>query len=157
MGTDERTDAEVYAAHADELVRFATGLVGPDDAADVVSDAFVRLVSAPVWPAARDRRVLWYRAVVHGARSHHRSTYRRRARESRVAAGASSTSPEPEVALDPRVGDALGALSAGQRAVIFLTYWNDLDPPRVAELLDVSEGTVRKQLARARRKLKGLL
>jgi DNA-directed RNA polymerase specialized sigma24 family protein len=74
MGTDERTDAEVYAAHAEELVRFATGLVGPDDAADVVTDAFVRLVTAPVWRDARDRRALWYRAVVHGDRSHHRAT-----------------------------------------------------------------------------------
>ena len=29
------TDAEIYEKFADELVRFATGLVGPSDAADV--------------------------------------------------------------------------------------------------------------------------
>jgi hypothetical protein len=39
---DERS-VDAYAAHADGLVRFAAGLVGPSDAQDVVSDG--RLVS----------------------------------------------------------------------------------------------------------------
>jgi DNA-directed RNA polymerase specialized sigma24 family protein len=33
------SDEEVYAKHAEELTRFATGLVGPADAADVASAA----------------------------------------------------------------------------------------------------------------------
>ena len=33
---------------------------------------------------------------------------------------------------------------------MYFTYWDDLLPSQIAELLDVSEGTVRKQLARAR-------
>lgn len=52
---------------------------------------------------------------------------------------------------------AVDGLSAQQRAVIVLTYWQDLEPKAVAELLGVSEGTVRKQLARARQKLRGEL
>jgi hypothetical protein len=32
MEVDERSDETVYADHASELVRFATGLVGIDDA-----------------------------------------------------------------------------------------------------------------------------
>ena len=36
------TDEEIYRKHADDLVRFATGLVGPFDAQDVVTDACLR-------------------------------------------------------------------------------------------------------------------
>lgn len=49
MEVDERSDEAVYEAHAAELVRFATGLVGVDDAPDIVADAFVRVTQAPVW------------------------------------------------------------------------------------------------------------
>lgn len=35
----EEADAEIYRKHADDLTRFATGLVGPGDAADVVAKA----------------------------------------------------------------------------------------------------------------------
>jgi len=41
--------------------------------------------------------------------------------------------------------------------VVFLTYWDDLDAATVANLLGVSEGTVRKQLGRARNKLREVL
>jgi RNA polymerase sigma factor (sigma-70 family) len=156
MTVDVRSDAAVYAAHAPEMVRFATGLVGPSDAPDVVADAFVRLSAAPVWDAALDRRALWYRAVLFEARSFQRSTARRRDREVRVAVGSSSTSVEAEP-VDPAVWQALDALSPQQRAVVFLSYWDDLDPAAVARLLDVSEGAVRKQLARAREKLRKVL
>lgn len=52
---------------------------------------------------------------------------------------------------------ALAALSEQQRAVVYLTYWDDQTPAQIAELLDVAEGTVRKQLARARDHLRRIL
>jgi RNA polymerase sigma factor (sigma-70 family) len=52
---------------------------------------------------------------------------------------------------------ALQQLSPQQRAVVYLTYWDDLTPTQIAELLDVGEGTVRKQLARAREHLRRIL
>ena len=52
---------------------------------------------------------------------------------------------------------ALAQLSPQQRAVVYFTYWDDLLPSQIAELLDVSEGTVRKQLARARDHLRRIL
>jgi DNA-directed RNA polymerase specialized sigma24 family protein len=41
--------------------------------------------------------------------------------------------------------------------VIYLTYWEDQSPAQIAGLLEVSEGTVRKQLARARDHLRRIL
>ena len=54
----------------------------------------------------------------------------------------------------PDVWDAVKGLSPRQRAVVFLTYWQDLDVATVANLLDQSEGSVKQHLARARAHLR---
>lgn len=156
MGVDGRSNESVYQAHAAELVRFATGLVGVDDAPDVVVDAFLRVTRSPVWADARDRRAIWLRAVVYEARSVVRSAVRRRERERRVAVPVMADDHEHPVA-DRDIADALELLSTQQRAVVMLTYWMDLTPAAIAELLEVSEGSIRKQLARARSRLKEAL
>ncbi len=73
--------------------------------------------------------------------------------------------PPPEVwteidGHDPRsdrIIVALRSLSVQQRAVVHLTYWEDLTPAAVAERLGVSDGTVRRQLARGRDRLRKVL
>lgn len=156
MGVDERSNESVYAAHATELVRFATGLVGVDDAPDVVADAFLRVTRSPVWAEARDRRAVWLRAVVFESRSMVRTSVRRRQREQRVAVPA-ATEVEDHPAAGAEIADALDALTVQQRAVVVLTYWMDQTPAAIAALLEVSEGSVRKQLARARARMKEAL
>ena len=153
MDLATRTDAAIYAEHSVGLVRFATGLVGPVDAPDVVANAFVQLMAAPIWATAQNHRALLYRRVLFEARTWQRGTARRRAREDRAAQTAVVEFPD----LHPEVAAAVDALSPQQRAVVFLTYWNDLTPAAVAELLDVSEGSVRKHLARARKHLRRVL
>jgi len=153
MLVEERFDSKVYADHAVALIRFATGLVGPADAQDVVSDAVLRVMSSAVWQRALDRKALLYRAVLFEARSWQRSAQRRRARDARAWSPSAFEVPE----IMPEVARAVAELSAQQRAVIFLTYWDDLDTATVAGLLGVSEGTVRKQLARARERLRKVL
>lgn len=56
-----------------------------------------------------------------------------------------------------RLCSALVELSPQQRAFIHLTYWEDLTPASIAQALDVSEGTVKRQLARARARLRKAL
>lgn len=147
------SDAEAYEKYASELVRFATGLVGPDDAPDVVADAFVRVLGVRPWEELDEPKAYLYRTVLNQVRMRHRSTMRRRAREMRAA--------DPEMSFDPEVRpevlEAMSALSARQRAVVVLTYWEDLTPADIAERLAVSEGTVRRHLARARSKLREVL
>jgi RNA polymerase sigma factor (sigma-70 family) len=144
---------QIYRRYADELTRFATGLVGPSDAADVVSGAMLGCFSSSAWTRARDQRAYLYRAVVNEARQVHRSAGRRSLRESRVAVPAMVADPEPH----PDVLAAIVGLSLRQRAVIVLTYWADLDPRRVADRLGISEGSVRRHLARARAHLREVL
>ena len=47
-------DSEVYGKYAEELVRFATVLVGPDAAADVVSASVISAFGAPAWLNVRN-------------------------------------------------------------------------------------------------------
>ena len=148
-------DVETYRRHSAELVRYATVLVGP--AMQPTSSP------TPSSPRSRrrrgadvaNRRAYLYRAVLHHSMSFHRSSSRRRRREQVVVArDRPAAEPEPS-SIDAH--RALAALSEQQRAVTYLTYWEDLPPDRIAELLGVAEGTVRKQLARARDHLRRIL
>jgi RNA polymerase sigma factor (sigma-70 family) len=142
---------EAYAKYADDLVRFATGLVGPADAADVVSSVMVRVLGRSSARSVDDSRSFLYRSVFNEARMHHRSTMRRRARDLRTA---SPDWSEDAPTLRPDVLAAVAGLSMRQRAVVVLTYWSDLDDAAVADLLSISPGSVRRHLARARERLR---
>ena len=142
---EEPTNGLVYEKYAEELTRFATGLVGPHDAGDVVSMAIVRAFGSPAWDGVRDHRAYLYRAVLNEARMNHRSTMRRRAREARYASPDRVEPPE----VRPEVLDQVARLSLRQRAVVVLTYWDDLDPQEIGRRLGISPGSVRRHLARA--------
>lgn len=146
------TNTEVYREHALELTRYATVLVGPDDAPDIVTDAVLSAFASPNWRSIGNRRAYLYRTVLNHANSFHRSTSRRRRRETVVALRSPSTSVDPEASFDAQ--EALQTLSAQQRAVVFLAYWEDLTAADISQLLDISEGSVRKQLARGREQLR---
>ena len=137
---------DVYATNRVALTRFATALVGPSDAADVVSDTMVSLLTSGKLEEADSPHVLMYRAVLNKAQSHHRSVYRRRARERKFAETIIVHDPE----LRPDVVDAVVRLSPQQRVCVYLTYWEDLAPADVAQRLGIGEGTVKRYLARAK-------
>lgn len=147
---------ECYEKNAEALVRFAASIVGPASADDVVSAAVLSVLNRQ---SSREVVVLQsylYRAVANAGAKHWRSTDRRGRREQAFA--------RPDYVEDPshsRPDDtirvALGGLSPQQRSVIHLTYWEDLTPKAIADRLGVSDGSVRRQLARARHKLREVL
>ncbi|HEX6286068.1 MAG TPA: sigma factor, partial [Acidimicrobiia bacterium] len=75
---------QVYRSYSEELTRYATGLVGPFDASDVVIDACLRAFETRSWPDVLDRRAYLYRTVLSVANDHHRRTLSRRLRELRT-------------------------------------------------------------------------
>lgn len=153
MDVHNALDAEIYAKYSDALVRFATGLVGPSDAADVVSEAVLRAMTHRNWKDVTNHRAYLYRSVLNESRMHHRSTMRRRARETRTFSADPAYIPD----VRPDVLEAVGRLSTQQKASVFLTYWEGLTPSEVASRLGIGEGSVKRHLARARAKLKGVL
>ncbi len=151
VGADRAERA--YRQNAVGLVRFATALVGPNDAPDVVSAAILSCFTSPAWESVLNVEAYLYRAVLNQARSHHRSSQRRERRE-RLAASPALVA-EREVRDD--VWAAVERLSLRQRAVTVLTYVDDLTVTEVASRLGISDGAVRRHLARARAQLrKGL-
>lgn len=150
--TDVMDNEAVYRSYSVELTRYATGLVGPFDAPDVVTDACLKAFGSRGWPDVVDRRAYLYKAVLTVANDHHRRTLSRRLREMR-AAGRDDL-PDPTGSVDDvEVLEAVRRLSVQQRAAVFLTYWEDLTPDTVAERMGVSTGTVKRHLARARKRL----
>jgi len=155
----EITIEEAYAKWADELMGYATSLVGTHDAADVVADTFTHLLEREQhhWAQVREPRGFLFRCVLNTARMRARSTHRRRKREHDDSRTRPSNAPAVSLLSDPKVVRALGSLSLQQRAVIYLTYWDDLAPTQVAETLGIGTGSVKRQLARARTRLRKVL
>jgi RNA polymerase sigma factor (sigma-70 family) len=132
----------------------ATVLVGPHAAHDLVADTVLRCVAREGWPDVANPAGYLTRALVHAASTAERSEAARRRRELRVALWSRADAP----ATDQRSGvDALAVLSPTQAAIVFLLYWEDVTIAEAARRLGVSQGTVRKQLDRAKRRLRKVL
>lgn len=152
---DEPPWARVYRAEAPRLMRLATAIVGRADAYDLVADTVGRVARRTDLHAVDDLPAYLARAVVNGATDRMRSDRRRSDREARAGRLMVTSPVDPTSALDVR--RALDRLSPQQRAVAYLVYWEDMTIPDVARWLDVSEGTVRRQLARAKDRLREVL
>ncbi len=149
----EGSDAEVFEKYAEELTRFATGIVGSSDAQDVVSGGLpplhdVQRLAGRTGPPRLPVQVRAQRGPLAPSFSRPPPPEESRAAERE---GVGQGTPQPEVL------QAVQRLSLRQRAVVFLNYWDDLGPAAVAELLGISEGAVRRHLTRARARLKEVL
>jgi DNA-directed RNA polymerase specialized sigma24 family protein len=78
------SEEEIYRKYAEELIRFAAAVVGPDDAADAMSAGFLRAVHSPGWDEVAQPRAYLYRAVLNEARMLLRREATRRRYEARA-------------------------------------------------------------------------
>ena len=147
--TEREADAEVYARHAPELVRFATVLAGPSGADDLVASAVLKAFTNPGWSGVQNQRAYLYRAVLNEARQEGRAAVRRLRREQLAAAPERSDS----ASVRPEVLAAMRRLDPRQRAIVFFTYWHDRTPNEIADDLGVNVRTVQRELASARQQL----
>lgn len=126
-----------------------------EDAAEVteiVSEVFLVAWSRLI-PSKPMNRIWLLRAAdrVLSARSR-RSTLRRTALEA-VHQGVSGEQDPPDLTTRAQVLRALGVLTARERRIIMLTYWDGLAVGEIAELLRSPRLRVRKTLSRAQSKL----
>lgn len=155
VGDDVGSVEELWTKWGADLLRYATALVGPDDASDAVAGVMLEAVTMFEPGSERERlgRPYVYRMLLNRVRMDYRSRTRRERREWKAI----GLPDHVELLADPMVVSAVARLSVMQRAVVFLTYWEDLSPAAVALQLDVSEGTVKRHLARARNHLRKVL
>lgn len=142
---------QLWRDHAPELMRYATVLVGPADAHDIVVDAFVRAV--PKLSTVANRRAYLFRAVTSHAHDLRRSRERRWVRDLAAVGPASTAAPDTFV----DVRRAVAELSLSQRSVVYFAYWQDLTEREIADTLGLSLGTVHRHLDRARTHLRKAL
>jgi len=128
------------------LLRFATVLVGPTDAHDIVVEAFLKSSESMASAGVTNQRTYLFRAVVNHAHDLRRSRERRWRRD--LSAVGLTLTAGPDTFLDVR--RAVSSLSLAQRTVIYFVYWEDLSERDIAALLQVAPGTVRRHLVRAR-------
>ncbi|MEN9645517.1 MAG: hypothetical protein RL238_2186 [Actinomycetota bacterium] len=145
----DRRDEELYGKHADELIRFATTLVGPTSADDVVANAVVRAMTSAAWATVTEPRAYLFRSVLNEARMAGRSDRRRARREHATAPHESVETPG--VSLEVR--DAMARLSLRQRSALYLAYWHDMSVDDIARTLDISRRSTERALTDARRTL----
>jgi RNA polymerase sigma factor (sigma-70 family) len=149
-----RTTTEgLWRAHATELLRFATVLVGPADAGDIVVEAMLRSERFVSDGGIHAPRAYLFRAVANHSRDLRRGRARRWARD--LAAIGPAHAEGPDTFIDVR--RAVARLSVVQRAVVFLAYWEDMTERDIAELLQLSPGTVHRHLDLARNHLREVL
>jgi RNA polymerase sigma-70 factor, ECF subfamily len=141
-----------------ELVKGLTVSWGPEVAADVVQEALIRAHRRWSHVSKLDNPTAWVRRVAVNllVDNHRRKKYEKRARNAREGAE-SAWVPSPEDGYRPEVAAALATLPERQRLAMALYYLFDLPVAEVAELMRITEGTVKSALHDARKVLRGRL
>lgn len=150
-GIDRDGFAVVYAQHRDALVRLAFLLTSDEHRAEeLVADAFSRVWERWRDGEVRDVRSYLRRAVVNAANSSLRRRYLERWHAQRVDGDARAIVHHDEAAAErDEVWQAISRLAPRQRQVVVLRFYEDLTVAQVAEVLGISEGTVKSQSAKA--------
>lgn len=146
------SDEDFYRKHGPAMRRMAVALVGPSDGEDIMSTAYARVLGARTWASLNDEEKVRYlcRAVTNEARRWGAKRTRQYKRDALLAA---QHTVSPEYQVDDTVWNAIANLTTRQRAVVYLTYYEDLKTSQVADRLGISVGSVFQHLNRARRTL----
>lgn len=145
-----RSDEDVYMKVKDDLVRYATFLVGPNQAEDVVSTVVLRRLQRGSLADLADARAYLFRAVLNEANG-----LRRSGPIDHLGGFDLSVPGVDAAALD--VARALLGLPVRQRAVVYLTYWMGFTTREASQMMRIGDGTAKRYLHLARRKLRKAL
>ncbi|MET0901791.1 MAG: sigma-70 family RNA polymerase sigma factor [Acidimicrobiales bacterium] len=150
---------DLFRAHATPLLRLAMVLTGDRSAAeDLVQEAFVRYHRQARPPALGAELAYLRRTVVNLSHGHHRRLRVVRShRADPPGVGAAAEHDAVRRDAQQRVADAVRALPARQRDCTVLRFYAGLTDTEIADALDISPGSVKTHLHRARATLADLL
>jgi len=142
-------DESIFRKNQDDLIRYATVLVGPTRAEDVVSTVVLRILARKRLQDLDEPRAYLFRAVLNESKTR---LSRRRTHLSIGEVGmVPADDPEPDIL------QAVLELPAQQRAATYLVYWAGMTVVETGDLMGIRPGTVKRYLHLARRRLKGVL
>ncbi|MDX2547821.1 RNA polymerase sigma factor [Streptomyces sp. WI04-05B] len=154
---------ELYLRHAGAIHRYAARRLGEDAAEDITADTFLSAFrTRSRYDLTRPNAQPWLYGIAANVIGKQRRTEVRALRAlARTGHDAvadawtdrSDSRVTAQAAQAPLAG-ALADLSPGDRDVLLLVAWADLNYQEVAEALSIPVGTVRSRLNRARRKVR---
>ncbi|MFJ6985484.1 MULTISPECIES: RNA polymerase sigma factor [unclassified Streptomyces] len=155
---------ELYNRHAAAIHRYVARRLGADAADDITADTFLSAFRARSrYDLTRPNAQPWlYGIAANLVGKQRRAEVRALRALSRtghdpVADGWTTDRSDSRVtaqAAQASLARALADLSPGDRHVLLLVAWSDLNYQEVAEALSIPVGTVRSRLNRARRKVR---
>jgi RNA polymerase sigma factor (sigma-70 family) len=154
--SDARAFVDVFDRHFDAIHRYLVRRVGSQIADDLASETFAQAFEhRGRFDRDRPDARPWLYGIAHNLLRHHYRSEERAlrayARSAEVDGSAPSGTPGAEVA------KLLAELSPGERDVLLLVAWAELEYAEVAEALEIPIGTVRSRLNRARSRVRELL
>ncbi len=141
-------DEAIYRENKTDLIRYATVLVGPSDAEDVVSKVITRIYkSQRTLSDLREPRPYLMKAVFHEAMDRKKAKRTLPLIDQAVEAKTSR----------PEVLEAVLELPVQQRSAIYLSYWCGMTSEEAGTLMGCRPATVRRYVHLATKKLTGVL
>ena len=148
------TDEQIYSSLAPHLMRFATVLVGPNDAEDVVSSVVARALARRGGLAGlEDPKSYLTRSVLNEATGLKRARARRRTTPMALVPEPGSGSGIGTLA----IREILDTLPSRQRAAAYLVFHQEHTAVEAAELLGIRPATVRRYIHLARQRIERAL
>lgn len=147
---------DVFDRHFDAIHRYLSRRVGSQIAEELASETFAQAFEhRKRFDANRSDARPWLYGIAHNLLRHH---YRDEERALRAdARSLAADAAEPPAVAGSEVAQLLAELSPGDRDVLLLVAWAELEYAEVAQALGIPVGTVRSRLNRARSRLRELL
>ncbi len=146
-----RALVEAHTVAVTDYLRRRVQTLPASDVDDLVSETFIvlwrRIDDVPGGESERPWVIGVARNVLHNAR---RSAYRRRHHEGRLRPVGASSSAEDEAISDVLAREALASLSAADRELLTLHYWDGIDVHGIALVLHLSPNAAGTRLSRAK-------
>jgi RNA polymerase sigma factor (sigma-70 family) len=154
--SEPRAFVAVFDRHFDAVHRYLWRRVGKEIADELASETFAQAFEhRKRYDRLRPDARPWLYGIAHNLLRHH---YRDEERALRAyARSVDRDGSEPAGPRSSEVADLLAELSAGERDVLLLVAWAELEYAEVAEALGIPVGTVRSRLNRARGRVRELL
>jgi RNA polymerase sigma factor (sigma-70 family) len=155
--SDPESFVAVFERHFDAIYGYLARRAGVDVGSELASEVFATAFTARSrYDLSRPDASPWLYGIAANLIRRRRRTEARRLR-AYARSGVDRVGSDDELGSDPALAGALAALRSGDREVVLLFAWADLDYRQIAEALGIPLGTVRSRLNRARRQLRTAL
>lgn len=154
MGAKETEFGALFAEHYGAILRYAQRRINDSEIArELAGECFA--IAWQKFDPACPIELPWLYQTTRFLLSNEFRRYARETEALSLAAMSLDVRVRSDDVIDMRI--ALARLSASERELVRLSYWEGLSANEISRVLGITEGAVRVRLTRARSRLRGLL